>query len=186
MGLVSFPLMIITCDGCGKRYKFDEKKLEGKEHLKVRCPGCKGVIVVEAPSVEAPDSPPPTQRLKKGDFTIVAGEAGETEHLMLPEGIRITLAVIDGPDAGKIFPVEKPLVVLGRSDGDIILNDPEVSRRHPRLEIQETKVTLRDLESTNGTFVAGQKVRTAQLEHQSEFQVGNSTIMLIHTEEENL
>jgi len=189
--------MVITCSGCGKKYKFDEEKLQGRTSMKVRCPGCKEVIVVESPSSSAAEpvggsssafakegGSPPTQRIKKGDFTIVAGEAGHVENLEMPEGLRITLAVLAGPDAGHIFQVEKPLVVLGRSDGDITLNDVEVSRRHARLEIQEKRVTLRDMESTNGTFVAGQKIKTAQLEHQSEFKIGNSTLMLILTEED--
>jgi len=45
-------------------------------------------------------------------------------------------------------------------------------------------VVLRDLGSTNGTFVAGRKIETTEIEAQGEFQIGTSRMMLIVTVED--
>jgi pSer/pThr/pTyr-binding forkhead associated (FHA) protein len=53
---------------------------------------------------------------------------------------------------------------IGRSpDADHQIEHPTVSGFHCELELTETGVTIRDLESTNGTFVDGRQVRTARL-----------------------
>ena len=55
----------------------------------------------------------------------------------------------------------RPLVV-GRMLGcDLPLRDPTVSRRHAELEAAGKELRVRDLESTNGTFVNGERIREA-------------------------
>ncbi|MGH9442420.1 MAG: FHA domain-containing protein [Thermoanaerobaculia bacterium] len=105
------------------------------------------------------------------------------QNLKLPAGKKLSLAVISGVDSGRNFPIEKARVVIGRSGADISLADTEISREHAALEIAEDLVTLLDLESTNGTFVAGNRVASAELENYGEFEVGGTTLMLIVTAE---
>ena len=102
-------------------------------------------------------------------------------ELKLPADRKMSLAVIAGPDAGRIFQIEKPRVVIGREDVDLALDDPELSRQHAALEVRGEEVTLCDLGSTNGTLVADQAVDEAAIENQTEFTVGGSTLMLIVT-----
>ncbi len=53
----------------------------------------------------------------------------------------------------------KPLLTLGRdSANDIIIDHPLASRRHARLEYDENGYCVRDLDSTNGTYVNGQRI----------------------------
>jgi len=50
--------------------------------------------------------------------------------------------------------------VIGRGrDCDLVVDDPTVSRNHALLSIAEDRVTLQDLESSNGTFVDGRRLR---------------------------
>lgn len=64
-----------------------------------------------------------------------------------------------GPAPGKIFPLEKTEIAIGREAGsDVYINDVEVSRRHARLASQFGDYLLEDLESTNGSFVNGQRI----------------------------
>lgn len=64
-----------------------------------------------------------------------------------------------GPAAGKVFPLEKSELVVGRDlNNDVVINDPEVSRRHARLFVQGDTYVLEDLGSTNGTFVGGARL----------------------------
>jgi pSer/pThr/pTyr-binding forkhead associated (FHA) protein len=69
----------------------------------------------------------------------------------------IRLVLTSGPTAGKEFPLEKPENFIGRDLGnDVVINDPEVSRRHARVYLQGNAYIIEDLGSTNGTSVNGQ------------------------------
>jgi hypothetical protein len=64
-----------------------------------------------------------------------------------------------GPTAGKVFPLVKGEVIIGRDlNNEIVINDPEISRRHARLYVQGNTYVLEDLGSTNGTFVGGARL----------------------------
>jgi serine/threonine protein kinase len=103
--------------------------------------------------------------------------------LSLPEGKRVSLAILDGPQQGCILGIDQPRVLIGRLGGmagaEIEIPDPEISRAHASLEFYGKKVLLRDLESTNGTFVEEQRIHDHELEHQSEFRTGRTRFMLV-------
>ena len=71
----------------------------------------------------------------------------------------LTVVVLEGPDAGMTFrldPDAPTRILLGTSPVcQIRLTDPMVSRRHASFEPAAARFRLRDLESTNGTFVDG-------------------------------
>jgi pSer/pThr/pTyr-binding forkhead associated (FHA) protein len=71
-----------------------------------------------------------------------------------------------------------PLVTLGRLRGgaDIEIDDPQVSRLHCAIEVKGDHVFLRDLRSTNGTYVAGRRVLAAKLDDSAEFRIGSSAL----------
>ena len=50
---------------------------------------------------------------------------GATRALQLPTGKAIALSVIAGPSRGLVYPIEKPRVVLGRADADIVIFHPD-------------------------------------------------------------
>ncbi|HVP21820.1 MAG TPA: FHA domain-containing protein [Anaerolineaceae bacterium] len=69
------------------------------------------------------------------------------------------LVLNSGPIPGKIYPLEKAEIFIGRDLGnDIVINDPEVSRRHARLYMQGNSYIIEDLGSTNGTAVNNQRL----------------------------
>jgi pSer/pThr/pTyr-binding forkhead associated (FHA) protein len=77
-----------------------------------------------------------------------------------------------------VYSVEKPRIVMGRADADIVINDTAISRWHCAIEIKDDVIHLRDLESTNGTYFADERVRVAELKHLSEFRIGASIVMV--------
>lgn len=69
------------------------------------------------------------------------------------------LVMRSGPSVGKVYPLDKGEMFLGRDlSNEIVINDPEISRRHARLFTQGTSYVIEDLGSTNGTFVNGQRL----------------------------
>jgi pSer/pThr/pTyr-binding forkhead associated (FHA) protein len=83
---------------------------------------------------------------------------------------------VSGPEKGKVHKLTKPRVVLGRQGSDIPLNDAEISRYHCVLEVRETYINLKDMDSTNGTFYDEERVRAAMLQDGAEFRIGTSLI----------
>lgn len=121
-----------------------------------------------------------TQRNDREAMLASAG-LGEDPAATMPPGLRFSVAIVAGPQASSVHLLEKPFNTVGREEGEVISRDPEVSRRHAALEIRrDGTVWLSDLQSTNGTFMGGQRIdRTLQIGHQDEFVCGNSTFMLV-------
>ena len=64
-----------------------------------------------------------------------------------------------GISAGTEYPLEKAELFIGRDlSNDIVISDPEVSRRHARLVLTGNTYAIEDLGSTNGTFLHGQRL----------------------------
>jgi pSer/pThr/pTyr-binding forkhead associated (FHA) protein len=70
------------------------------------------------------------------------------------------VVVKTGPEAGRRVELGVE-VFIGRQDADLVLEDPEVSRRHAVLRRSGESVVIEDLDSTNGTFVDGERIRKA-------------------------
>lgn len=89
-----------------------------------------------------------------------------------------SLFVIRGNDQGTRFELEKNTLRLGRdSSGAIQIHDTEVSRQHAEIQRDDQDFGIRDLNSSNGTYVNGQRVREHRLASGDQIQVG-STLML--------
>ncbi len=89
-----------------------------------------------------------------------------------------TLFVIRGADQGNRFELTDPMVRLGRDASNTLqLHDKEVSRHHAEIRRVQNDYTLSDLNSSNGTFVNGQRVVQHELASGDQIQLG-STLML--------
>src|SRR2546430_7264547 len=70
-----------------------------------------------------------------------------------------SLLVKSGTLKNQRFPVRTPVFNIGRADyNDIVLPDPSVSTAHAKLQRREGVWVVVDLDSTNGTFVDGERV----------------------------
>jgi predicted Zn finger-like uncharacterized protein len=128
---------------------------------------------------ETPVQPPET-----GGQTLAASDAIRMGFLQLPKDRRFSLAVIQGPATGQIFPITKTRTVIGRTGVDINVDDPEASRQHAAIEIVGDIAVLRDLGSTNGTWIDLDRIEQQQISNQQEFRIGSHVLMFIVTEVE--
>jgi len=88
------------------------------------------------------------------------------------------LIVVYGDDAGKIYPLDKKTITIGRSDEfDIQLADSSCSREHSIIQFNDNnQPVLKDLNSTNGTFVNGSKITKINLEDGDKIMFGVSSV----------
>ncbi len=170
--------MQTVCTHCGAEHSLKETELSGHAKVQFRCSKCGKSTVV--------------QLKRRSDATVVmsplpsfarAAPGGLNLHsqpvdpsLKLPAAANVILSIMSGPSQGKSHTLTKPRVVLGREGADIAVEDPEISRHHCLLEVRDTYVNLKDMDSTNGTFFDEERVRAAVLRDGTEFRIGGSVL----------
>jgi hypothetical protein len=88
------------------------------------------------------------------------------------------LVIRTGPQMGEEFPSDQAGVQLGRGTGnDVILQDSQASRQHAEISEQGGQVLIRDLGSTNGTFVNEERViGTRPLRPGDQIRIGDTIL----------
>ena len=85
---------------------------------------------------------------------------------------------LSGPLIGKVHLIKDGSVIVGRApDVDIPINDLGISRHHISLISEKNSVLVRDLGSTNGTFVNGKRITERELNDGDKIQISSSTII---------
>jgi len=97
---------------------------------------------------------------------------------------RVMLRVKVGPDAGAQSTVARTRVTIGRSAvNDLVLTDSSISGTHAEIVLGDTGVQLHDLESTNGTYIGGIRIRSAWIEPGMVIKLGKTEIELSSADE---
>lgn len=146
--------MEIQCPYCGNN--FDVDSFEKKD---IVCPSCKKTILSESLS-----------------SSTIMGISNVPQNM--PKGLRISLTVLEGKDVGKTVIVDKPNFTIGRENADLVLNDVQVSRKHAVLQLHDRRIVLKDLNSTNGTFLGTRQVKEEELKHLDEISIGSTRLLV--------
>ena len=86
---------------------------------------------------------------------------------------RCHVVVLSGPQEGQEFGVTGATTTIGRHPGSqIMLDEPQISRNHARIELSPRGAILRDLGSGNGTYVEGHRILEHVLCDGEVFRVG--------------
>ena len=82
----------------------------------------------------------------------------------------------------KLLPLHDGENIIGRDpEAAIIIDSPDVSRHHARLVVSDDAVTLEDLGSKNGTFVAGERLTVPKaVRDGDEITVGRTLLLIEH------
>jgi DNA-binding NtrC family response regulator len=92
---------------------------------------------------------------------------------------------VKGPDRGESVPVDhqRPVTFGSGSSNDLVLSDPTVSRKHLVAERGEEGVLVRDLGSTNGSYIHGARFKEMELRFGAEIHIGKTVLKYLPEEE---
>ncbi len=168
--------MRTACIHCGAEHLLKDGQFGGHSKVQFKCTKCgKTTIVERRVDSTVVMSPLPSfarANASSSNLNLPPPDPG----VRLPEKVKVVLTIQSGPSKGEKHTLSKPRVTLGRKGADIPLNDPEISRHHCLLEVRDTIINLKDLDSTNGTFFDEERVRAAMLRDGTEFRIGGSLI----------
>jgi transcriptional regulator with GAF, ATPase, and Fis domain len=92
--------------------------------------------------------------------------------------VDLHLIVLSGDAAGRTVPLRERVRIGKANDNDLVLPDDTVSRHHCELFLQADGILVRDLDSTNGTRIAGSKIREALAPAGSVLKIGEVEVAL--------
>lgn len=142
-------------------------------HLGKQTPAlAKAPVAAEAAPVSAPADDADHSMEQTQFFTSASTDPYQDQELHV-------LQMVDDENGPRQHVIGPLGVKIGRSaPADIILADPRVSRRHCTVAINGEMLEVEDLNSTNGTYVDGERVdRTAPLPVGSELRIGRTRLI---------
>lgn len=90
----------------------------------------------------------------------------------------LTFQILEGMERGLVFGNLKPPITIGREEDNAIqLNDERVSRFHAKIQIDDDRIILTDLQSTNGTRVNGHAVQMHVLQIGDQLAIGRCLLV---------
>jgi len=116
-------------------------------------PDAAAAVPAPAPVFPSSASAPTEAVVRPG----VSAGGGGTEKATAQNASR--LVITSGPKAGTEFPLGPEPITIGRSsDSSLVIRDDYTSTHHARLMLWHDDWMIQDLDSTNGTFLAGTRI----------------------------
>ena len=98
---------------------------------------------------------------------------------------KFRVVALDGERPGASATSDAAELTIGTAEGNqLVLGDPTISRHHCAIRVTPRGFQLRDLGSTNGTWLAGHLIESAYLKPGSTFRVGTTTVRFEHLDDE--
>lgn len=109
---------------------------------------------------------------------IIPAKSAKRGHL--PEHVRAVLIALSGEEAGSRYEVTRDYVEVGRADDvDIRIPRQDISRKHCLIFYKKDRFYIRDLESTNGTFLNGHRIDEKPLAHGDKIRLGEGIFQFV-------
>ncbi|OGW51422.1 MAG: hypothetical protein A2Z50_01995 [Nitrospirae bacterium RBG_19FT_COMBO_42_15] len=188
--------MKIACENCLTIYEAPDEKVKANELIE--CPVCQYINInkkkIEVPPENTKKSAAVVDASTDKDYgKTMYGEVDEagkvkqaevqvTEGRLkaIPEDKELFVVISDSSGTEIKHQIKTSECILGRGEGsDIIINDPEVSRKHSAIDIYENKFVIRDLESTNGTYLNDTRIKEDLLKEGDRIRIGNTLLTFV-------
>ncbi|GAB4263276.1 FHA domain-containing protein [Deferrisoma sp.] len=167
--------LVFVCPSCRTALKVDPAKLP-KQPVRYRCKRCGEVSVVQDHLHERPPAAPPPPPEPTPDGTVYHHVSDLAQMGMPRAAYRLVVEVEpqDGRRSTRTF--DDTRITVGRGDATVRVNDPLVSRIHLEIERVKDRVIVKDLGSTNGTFV-NDRAATAEFVGEGDVvRIGNTKL----------
>ena len=106
-------------------------------------------------------------------YTPITNEPAVADSPLVAGAFGFALVVERGPRAGLTYVLPEGVTTAGRDpDSGIFLGDVTVSRAHARFIVQDGRLVVEDLGSTNGTYVNGERSDRTELFPHDEVFIG--------------
>jgi hypothetical protein len=121
----------------------------------------------------------PASSRRRDEATVVMRKRARSQPMPMTHGITAVLTIVKGRNTGQTLVLHSGDNLVGRArEADILVDDVGVSRRHVRLNVDvRGRVDLLDLDSTNGTFVNGERVTSESLRVGDRIRVGLEAVL---------
>ncbi|HEX7129695.1 MAG TPA: FHA domain-containing protein [Rhodanobacteraceae bacterium] len=106
-------------------------------------------------------------------------DAGDTSTRMRAAVPRFVLRGVSGPTFGRSFGVGGEMVFGRQPECDVCIPIGEISRRHARIKPTPDGVLVEDLDSANGTYINGKRIRSGMLHPGEELGLDTVRFMLL-------
>src|SRR4029077_13248878 len=183
--MIKLKAMQVHCPNCTSKLFVDDAQFTRQRLEPIRCWMCASTVVVRKSSSNDPGASTVVTISSDPDIRALASRlddalAPETQSLTLPRDHTIKICVMNGSSRGMECELSRPLMTIGRLGGgaDIEIDDPEVSRLHCAVEVKRDAILLRDLSSTNGTYLGESRVFAGGLEPLSQFRIGTTLLQV--------
>jgi hypothetical protein len=194
-------MSVVECPSCGTGlalpYETDD------DQLTVACPHCGVELRVSSASPPAQlgaetvfqpqllsetlaDEPSEPEAIDERQDPLTPAGSGTVlldaeESPQRPAGLELKvqahLSIVGAMPGEGQFTLVSGRTVVGREGADITIDDPAISSRHFEVEARGGEFFIRDLESSNGTTLNGDRIRAAQLLSGDKIRAGRTTFV---------
>ncbi|CAN5755365.1 hypothetical protein BH11MYX3_BH11MYX3_38830 [soil metagenome] len=114
----------------------------------------------------------PVDDLRSGTWVTYIGGRASSARLR-----RCRVEVVSGSDAGLVRDIEASVIRIGaRRGNDVQLSDAKVSGLHCEIRLDDRGYRLRDLDSTNGTYVSGLRINDVYIQPGAQIALGGTRL----------
>lgn len=115
--------------------------------------------------------------MSSDETSLLSNDPGTLEDKKNTKEPGACLVIISGQPLGRLFPLHPGKCTVGRDPVcDIQLDDKFVSSKHGEFTLQQDRVVFKDLGSSNGSYIADQKITTAVLLDGEYIRVGKTVL----------
>ena len=108
---------------------------------------------------------------------ILTSKTSDSTDISRPTSGTATIRVLNGFETGKQMIILPEGILIGRQQGQLIISDNSVSRRHARIFQSAGGYSIEDFGSTNGTFVNNNRVKISAIKSGDKIRLGNIELL---------